>query len=150
MLIVIIQLTEFFVKTIWASETNIRNVLIRPQRGTFKIKNKAHNFYFLDAVPDYSISTMLAELYPLQCGDTALHLAYSIHVHANIVPTMLTKVLYPLQDSDASLHLAVREGCTTCVEQPLSTPGNNLNHKDKVSGSSILSTVGDKICLSMI
>ena len=89
-------------------------------------------------------------MYQIGSSVVILHctLLHSIPVHVYIVPTMMTKVFYPLQDGDTPLHLAVREGHTTCVEQPLSTPGNNLNHKDKVSGSSILSTVGDKdVCM---
>ena len=53
--------------------------------------------------------------------------------HAYIVPTMLTEVLYPLQDRSTALHLAARGGHSTCVERLLSTPGINVNIKNKVS-----------------
>ena len=46
---------------------------------------------------------------------------------------MLTELLYPLQDGDTPLHLAAWEGYTTIVEHFLSTPGIDVNTKDKVS-----------------
>ena len=47
---------------------------------------------------------------------------------------MLTHRLpYPLQHGDTSLHLAAMEGHTACVERLLSTPGIDVNIKDKVS-----------------
>ena len=48
---------------------------------------------------------------------------------------MLTELLYPLQDGDTPLHLAIREGHTTFVDHLLSTPGIDVNIKDKVSWS---------------
>ena len=48
---------------------------------------------------------------------------------------MLTELLYPLQDGDTPLHLAIRKGHTTYVERLLSTPGIDVNMKDKVSWS---------------
>ena len=45
---------------------------------------------------------------------------------------MLTELLYPLQDGDAPLHNAAREGHTTCLERLLSTPGIDINIKNKV------------------
>ena len=46
---------------------------------------------------------------------------------------MLTALLYPLQDGDAPLRNAAREGHTTCLERLLSTPGIDINIKNKVS-----------------
>ena len=57
---------------------------------------------------------MLAELlYPLHC--------------------MLADLLYPLQYGATPLHLAAVYGSTTCVERLLSTPGIDVNIKDRVS-----------------
>ena len=53
----------------------------------------------------------------------------------HVVPTMLTELLYPRQKGDTPLHLAIREGHTTYVERLLSTPGIDVNMKDKVSWS---------------
>ena len=50
-----------------------------------------------------------------------------------IVPTMLTELLHPLQFGFTALHDAARGGHTTCVEYLLSTPGIEVNIKDKVS-----------------
>ena len=44
-------------------------------------------------------------------------------------------ILYPLQGGDTPLHLAVEGGHTTIVEHLLSTPGIDVNIKDKVSWS---------------
>ena len=44
---------------------------------------------------------------------------------------LMTELLYPLQGSDTPLHYAAREGHTTCVEHLLSTPGIDVNIKDK-------------------
>ena len=63
-------------------------------------------------------------------GTVANHV---LHVHVNIVPTMLTELLYPLQHGNTPIHLAAKGGHTTCVERLLSTPGIDLNIKDKVS-----------------
>ena len=46
---------------------------------------------------------------------------------------MLTELLYSLQDGGTPLHLAAMGGHTTCVEHLLSTPGVDVNIKDKVS-----------------
>ena len=51
---------------------------------------------------------------------------------------MLTELLYPLQDGDTPLHRAAKRGQTTFVERLLSTPGIDVNIKDKVSWRSIL------------
>ena len=48
---------------------------------------------------------------------------------------MLAELLYPLQDGHTPLHLAAWGGYTTCVEHLLSTPGIDVNIKDKVSWS---------------
>ena len=48
---------------------------------------------------------------------------------------MLTDLLYPLQDGDTPLLLAAKGGHTACVELLLSTPGIDVNIKDKVSWS---------------
>ena len=58
-----------------------------------------------------------------------------LHVHVYIVPTMLAELLYPLQDGCTPLHYAAKEGHTTCVEHLLSTPGIDVNIKDRVSWS---------------
>ena len=50
-----------------------------------------------------------------------------------IVPTMLSELLYLLQDGYTPLHLPAREGHATCVERLLSTPGINVNIKNRVS-----------------
>ena len=42
-------------------------------------------------------------------------------------------VLYPLQYGYTPLHLAAMGGHTTCVERHLSTPGIDVNIKNKVS-----------------
>ena len=47
--------------------------------------------------------------------------------------TMLTKSLCQPQDGDTPLHLAAEEGHTTCVEHLLSTPGIDVNIKNKVN-----------------
>ena len=54
-------------------------------------------------------------------------------VHVYTVPTMLTELLYPLQEGYTPLLLAAREGHSTCVERLLSTPGIDVNIKDRVS-----------------
>ena len=55
-------------------------------------------------------------------------------VYVCILPTMLAELLYPLQyNLYTPLHEAVIKGHTTCVEQLLSTPGIDVNIKDKVS-----------------
>ena len=47
---------------------------------------------------------------------------------------MLAELLYPpFQHGIAPLHYAAREGLATCVEHLLSTPGIDVNLKDKVS-----------------
>ena len=51
------------------------------------------------------------------------------------IPTMLTKLLYPLQDGNTPLHLATEGGHITCAERIVSTPGIDVNIKDKVSWS---------------
>ena len=48
---------------------------------------------------------------------------------------LMTELLYPLQGSDTPLHLAAEGGHTTCVEHLLSTPGIDVNIKDRVSWS---------------
>ena len=58
-----------------------------------------------------------------------------LHVHVYTVCTMLTELLYPLQDGYTLLHLAAKGGHTTCVERILSTPGIDVNIKNKVSWS---------------
>ena len=59
-----------------------------------------------------------------------------LHVHVYIVPTMLTELLYPLQyGGDTPLHLAANGGHTTCVEHLISTPGIDVNIRNKVSWS---------------
>ena len=45
------------------------------------------------------------------------------------------ELLYPLQGGHAPLHLAAWGGHTTCVEHLLSTPGIDVNIKDRVSWS---------------
>ena len=57
------------------------------------------------------------------------------NIHVYIVPTMLIELLYPLQDGHTPLHLAAWKGHDTCVKQLLSTPGIDVNIKDKVSWS---------------
>ena len=42
-----------------------------------------------------------------------------------------------LQYGDTPLHLAAEEGHDACVERLLSTPGIDVNIKDKVSYSSV-------------
>ena len=48
---------------------------------------------------------------------------------------MLADLLYPLQNGDTSLDLAARGGYTTwdCLERLLSTPGIDVNIKNRVS-----------------
>ena len=59
-----------------------------------------------------------------------------LHVHVYIVPTMLSELLYLLQIGDTTpLHLAAEGGHTTYMERLLSTPGIDVNIKDKVSWS---------------
>ena len=58
-----------------------------------------------------------------------------VHVHVNIVPTMLTELLYPLQFGNTPLHLAAEGGHTTCMEHLLSTHGINVKIKTEVSWS---------------
>ena len=60
---------------------------------------------------------------------------YFVHIHVFIEPTMLTDLIYPLQVHNTPLHLAAEEGHTTCVEHLLSTPGIDVNFKDRVSWS---------------
>ena len=48
---------------------------------------------------------------------------------------MLTELLYPLQDGDTPLHLAAWKGHDICVKHLLSTPGIDVNIKDRVSWS---------------
>ena len=50
-----------------------------------------------------------------------------------ICTLLLTELLYPLQHGYTPLHLAAKEGHTTCVEHFLSTPGIDVNIKDRVS-----------------
>ena len=59
--------------------------------------------------------------------------AHVLHIHVYIVPTMLTElhVLYPLQDGDTPLHFAAWRGHTTCLEHLLSTPGIDVNIRDR-------------------
>ena len=45
------------------------------------------------------------------------------------------ELLYPLQLGHTPLHLAAWGGHTTCVEHLLSTPGIDVNIKDRVSWS---------------
>ena len=49
-----------------------------------------------------------------------------VHAHVYI------ELLYPLQDGYTPLHWAAEEGHTTCVEHLLSTPGIDVNIKDRV------------------
>ena len=59
-----------------------------------------------------------------------------LHVHVYIAPTMLTELLYPVQHGgETPLHLAAKGGHSICVEHLLSTPGIDVNIKDKVSSS---------------
>ena len=61
-----------------------------------------------------------------------------LHVHVvYIVPTMLAELLYPFQYGNTPLHWATEESYdhTTCVECLLSTPGIDVNIKDRVSWS---------------
>ena len=46
---------------------------------------------------------------------------------------IVTELLYPLQDGYTPLHHAARGGHTTCVKHLLSTPGVEVNIKDRVS-----------------
>ena len=48
---------------------------------------------------------------------------------------MLAELLYPLQDGYTPLHYAAERGNTTSVEHLLSTPGIDVNIKDRVSWS---------------
>ena len=57
----------------------------------------------------------------------------AVHVHEYIVLTMLTELLYQYQDGYTPLHYAAMGGHTTYVERLLSTPGIEVNIKDKVS-----------------
>ena len=56
-----------------------------------------------------------------------------INVRVYIIPTMLTEILYPLQDSLTPLHWAARGDHTASVKHLLSTPGIDVNNKDRVS-----------------
>ena len=67
-------------------------------------------------------------------GTVAYHVCV-LHVHMCILPTMLTELLYPLQIGRTPLHSATVMGRTSCVEHLLSTPGIDVNIKDKVSWS---------------
>ena len=58
-----------------------------------------------------------------------------LHVHVYIVPTMLTELLYPLQVGNTPLRWAAAGGHIACVEHLLSTPGIDVNFKDRVSWS---------------
>ena len=58
---------------------------------------------------------------------------------------MLTELLYPLQYGDTPLHLATRGDNTTCVEHLLSTPGIDVNIKDKVIWSIVYSCMNDSV-----
>ena len=46
---------------------------------------------------------------------------------------MLTELLYSLQDCYAPLHYAAEGGHIACVEHLVSTPGIDVNIKNKVS-----------------
>ena len=46
---------------------------------------------------------------------------------------VLAELLYPLQDGNTPLHIAAKRGHTSCVERLLSTPGIDVNIKDRVS-----------------
>ena len=46
---------------------------------------------------------------------------------------MLTDLLYSLKEGDTPLHLALRGGHTISAECLISTPGIDVNAKDKVS-----------------
>ena len=48
---------------------------------------------------------------------------------------MLAELLYPLQDGNTPLHLAAKGDISTIVEHLLSTPGIDVNIKDRVSWS---------------
>ena len=48
---------------------------------------------------------------------------------------MLTELLYPLQNGYTPLHYAAKGDHTTYLEHLLSTPGIDVNIKDKVSWS---------------
>ena len=48
---------------------------------------------------------------------------------------MLTELFYPLQGGDTPLHLAAMGHHTACVEYLLSTPGIDVNIKNRVSWS---------------
>ena len=56
-----------------------------------------------------------------------------LHVHVHIVPTVFSELLYRLQYGNTLLHIAAREGYTACMEHLISTPGIDVNIKDKVS-----------------
>ena len=58
-----------------------------------------------------------------------------LHVNVYIVPTMLTELLYPLQEVKTALHLATSGGHTNCVKHLLSTPGIDVNIRNRVSWS---------------
>ena len=47
--------------------------------------------------------------------------------------TVLHLLLHPLQEGNTPLHLAAMRGDATCVKFLLSTPGIDVNAKNKVS-----------------
>ena len=58
---------------------------------------------------------------------------YYMYMYTAGAPTMLTEILYSLQYGDTPLHLAAKGGHTACVVHLLSTPGIEVNIKNKVS-----------------
>ena len=96
MFIVIIQLTEFFVKTSRDSETNTMNVLILPQKAPLK-KKGAHYFYFLDAVPDYNPTQSSSLIINGQLMHTASHVAQIPAIHQEELPFGGTFEFYSCQ-----------------------------------------------------
>ena len=67
-------------------------------------------------------------------GHINVHL-HVLQIHVYIVPTMLTEQLYPLQYGITPLHLATSGGHTNCVKHLLSTPGIDVNIRNRVSWS---------------